>query len=94
MGHQALKTIEHQSRRLNPHKQISLALVENVDQWLLDAFVNGKRVIVQNRRTGEVRRGQVKASMGWTPVLLLMPRANSRCSSDTLSGEDQMLGYA
>lgn len=91
--HHAYKRIAAQAARLNPGKQISMELIENVDTALLDAYASGSRVKVERTDSdGEVysRTGTVSVSLGWTPVLLLIARSNQRGSSDTLSSKDRV----
>lgn len=60
---------------------------------VLAAFVSGQRVKVRNTVTGDVRTGIVSRSMGWAPVLLLIHRADTHGSSDTINGNDEVIGW-
>ena len=59
---------------------------------LLDAYATRQRVRVRNARTGDVRTGVVSRTLGWAPVLLLVPRVGA-ASSDTLGGDDDVVGW-
>jgi hypothetical protein len=53
-------------------------------------FNSGERVKVR-MGYGEEITGTIGATTGWTPCFLLMRRANSRGSSDTLGGNDHVV---
>ena len=89
--HRAIRTIENRSRLYNPGRAIDTGLIDNVDPRLLDAYETGRRVKVTDTKTGETRTGRIGVSMGWTPVLLLLKRSNSHCSSDTLHSSDKVV---
>jgi hypothetical protein len=71
----------------------SISAIAACQPALLAAYVSRQRVKVRNSRTGDVRTGIVSRSTGWTPVLLLIHRADTHGSSDTLNGTDEVIGW-
>lgn len=57
-------------------------------------YYNGPRIEVRTTYddgTTHTRRGRVGITMGWAPVFILLPRSDSRSSSDVLHATDEII---
>lgn len=91
-NHPAYQRILARAQRLNPGKQISMALIDDVDPALLDAYISGDRVRVETTYPGGetwTRTGTVGCSMGWGPTLLLIK--TSRSNAGDSIGRDEVV---
>lgn len=87
-----LETFQRHARATHGDK-LDLSNVESVAP-AIRAYFRGARIEVT--RTYEdgttwTRRGRVSVTSGWRPSLMLMPRADSRGSSDLLDSTDRLV---
>lgn len=87
-----LATWERRARATHGDK-LDLSNVESVSP-AIRAYFHGARIeVTRTYEDGETwtRRGRVSVTTGWRPSLMLMPRINSRGSSDLLDSTDRFV---